>query len=746
MRDAIIRIEDLIDRAIELGQEVVAFTEHETVSNAIKIEKYYNKIKKDNPNFKVIRGNEIYLCRNGLDEESYIKGEDEFYHYILLAKNARGHEQIREISTKAWSHSFKTGKMTRVPTWYQDLIDVIAKEQGNVIGSTACLGGNLPKQILKYYKEGLDEDFYQTKIIDWCTQMVKLFGEGNFYLELQPSNIEDQILVNKELIKISNQLGIPYIITCDSHYLTKQDAPVHKAFLNAQEGDREVDEFYSSTYLQSTEEVENYLKYLSKEELEQAYQNILDIKNKCEDYTLTRELKIPSLDWKEPTPITSDRIEFYKSKIPYMETFLKSDFNGDVQMIKLIINKFESDERLRNQQHYDAINENLKSVWISSEVNKTHWSAYFLNLQKTIEVCWNAGTLVGPGRGSGVGFVLLYFLDIIQINCLWEKTVCFPWRFLNPDRVSVLDIDTDIEGGRRSQVLQALREYYGEDKVANVVTFGTEKSKSAIQTACFKEGTLVETKNGEIPIELIQSGDLVKTLNGYEPVIFPTVYQSIPNYKIKTKNSLNKEFYCTADHEILTIEAYRRVSGKSCTSLVKEIFPELNSLSSLDNVYEKYMRNVKKVNPVWKPASQIRNKYDFGLTLIDTTIKDIKSIHWTNEFRQKFGIGISENVNINEDFCELIGIWLAEGSINKANNTVVFTIHQDEEFLKLRIIQLMWKVFQLDNVCITSRLDSKAITIVYSSSQLAQFFFELFDNTGIWKEKRADNTYHYLTQ
>ena len=92
LRDSINRIEDLIDRAIELNQEVIAFTEHETVSNAIKIEKYYNKIKKDNPRFKVIRGNEIYLCRNGLNGETYEKGKDEFYHYILLAKNSRGHE------------------------------------------------------------------------------------------------------------------------------------------------------------------------------------------------------------------------------------------------------------------------------------------------------------------------------------------------------------------------------------------------------------------------------------------------------------------------------------------------------------------------------------------------------------------------------------------------------------------------------------------------------------------------------
>ena len=107
----------------------------------------------------------------------------------------------------------------------------------------------------------------------------------------------------------------------------------------------------------------------------------------------------------------------------------------------------------------------------------------YLNLQKIIEECWNAGSIVGPGRGSGVGFILLYVLGITQINPLREKTKTFAWRFLNPERVSVLDVDFDIEGGRRAQVLQHLRNVYGDDRVANVATFRTEKSKSAILTA-----------------------------------------------------------------------------------------------------------------------------------------------------------------------------------------------------------------------------------------------------------------------
>lgn len=482
IRDSINRFNELIDYAIELGQEVIAFTEHESVSNAIKIEEYYNEVKKSHPNFKVIRGNEIYLTRNGLNEESYKTGEDKFYHYILLAKNAEGHRQIRDLSSRAWEHSFKTGKMVRVPTWYDDLIEVIGRNPGNVIGASACLGGCLPSNIMKFYREGLGQDFYQNKIVEWCKSMVRLFGEGNFYLELQPANSQDQIIVNKELLKLSKELNIPYIITCDAHYLKKQDAPIHKAFLNSQDGDREVDEFYASTYLQSTEEVESYLNYLTKEELEIAYKNILNIKEQCEDYSLLKSLNIPRLYWKEPKVKVID--EKYFELIPNLKLFAQAEYEGDRILAQMIVSKLESDSRLQEKRVYDEINQNLEATWRSSEVNNTHWSAYFLNLQNIIDVCWDSGSLVGPGRGSGVGFILLYLLDIIQINPLWEETKVFSWRFLNPDRVSVLDIDTDIEGGRRAQVLEGLRNFYGYDKVSNVVTFGTEKSKSAIQTAC----------------------------------------------------------------------------------------------------------------------------------------------------------------------------------------------------------------------------------------------------------------------
>ena len=483
LRDAIVRSNELIDYAIELGHEVVAFTEHETVANAIKIEKYYKKVKQKHPDFKVIFGNEIYLCRDGLDGQNFERGADRYYHFILLAKDAIGHQQIRELSTKAWIRSYKTGRMRRVPTYYQDLIDVLTANPGHIIGSTACLGGFIDTKLLQWVNMGRPDGLYQ-QIIGWVKNMESLFGKGNFYLELQPAANDEQECANRELLALSEITGIPYIITTDTHYLKKEDAPIHKAFLNSQEGDREVDSFYATTYLMSTTEIESYFHNFSELQLNTAYQNIRKIKEMCEDFSLLKPLNIPSLPWREPARFhTFATVEKYLKEIPLLQTFMNSDFAGDRRMFQLIIEKLESDPRLQYRESYDEINDNLRIIWESSEVNNAHWSAYFLNLQKILDHCWDSGTVVGPGRGSGVGFYLLYILDIIQINPLWESTKTYSWRFLNPKRVSVLDIDTDIEGGRRASTLQYLRKAYGEDRVANVATFGTEKSKSAVQTA-----------------------------------------------------------------------------------------------------------------------------------------------------------------------------------------------------------------------------------------------------------------------
>ena len=430
LRDSINRHEEMIDYALELGHEVIAFTEHDTVANVIKIQKTYKKVKEKNPEFKVILGNEIYLCRDGMNLSNFEKGKDDYYHFILLAKNAEGHKQIRELSSRAWARSYKTGKMTRVPSYYQDLLEIIKPNRGNVIGTTACLGGFLGSKLLEWRHLEYDNEFYE-KIVNWLLLIQDIFGKEDFYLEMQPSTNDEQIFVNKEIIKLSNKLDIPYIITTDAHYLKKEDAPIHEAYLKSQDGDREVTSFYESTYLMGTEELESYMSYFNKDILNKAYENIIEIKNKCEDYNLTKPLHIPSVH---------NQVPKYKicplNNLPWLEKFFMSEFEDDRIMASKIWEKIESDDRLRSEESYAELEDNLRIIWESSEVNKTHWSSYFLNLKDILQTCWDSGTLVGPGRGSGVGFYVLYLLDIIQINPLWETTRTFSWRLTERSKAS----------------------------------------------------------------------------------------------------------------------------------------------------------------------------------------------------------------------------------------------------------------------------------------------------------------------
>lgn len=334
LRDCINKLDDLFDYAGALGYKVVALTDHESISGWVKAEKAAKKLKEKYPELKVILGNEIYLCRNGLNANNYNREVDRYYHFILLAKDSIGARQIREISTRAWMRSYMARGMRRVPTYYNDLFEIIGKNPGHVIGSTACLGGALPTQLLKY-RDTKNTELGQ-KIGIWIDQMDNLFGRGNFYLELQPSKNKDQIYVNKQLVKLSGITGIPYIITTDSHYLKKEDRVVHKAYLNAQNGEREVDDFYATTYMMGTEELESYFSYFTSDIIQKAYENILNIRDNIEDYSLLRPLNIPTLKWK---PVLSYFTEYsiWFKRIPMLETFINSEYEADRYLVNAVI-------------------------------------------------------------------------------------------------------------------------------------------------------------------------------------------------------------------------------------------------------------------------------------------------------------------------------------------------------------------------------------------------------------------------
>ena len=484
LRDSTNRLEELCWYAAkDLGHNFIAITDHETISTAINCQKVEKSIRQEFPNFKIIRGNEIYLCRNGLNKENYVRGEDKFFHWVLLAKDEIGHRQIREISTKAWGRCFMQGKMLRVPTYYQDLIDVIGENKGHVIMSTACLG-SYPSQMLLKYNDTKDEELWQY-ILAWFNRIIEICGKENLYLETQPSYNREQIVVNLLYKKLSEELNIPVVISLDAHYLKQEDEPIHHAFLTSQEGDRETHDFYASTYMMSREEIHKYMdNSLSEETVTEWMNNTQRIYNECKDYDLTKPLHIPYLP-KTIDTITNEEYLYFKDKVKELSYFYESDIKPHRDMAAAIVRKMiKEPETYDNEKAYAAIDECLTAIRLASEKQNTPWSAYLLNMRDYINVIWEKGnSLVGPSRGSGGGFLLLNMLDITQMNPLKEKAPLRAWRFLNPERVSPLDIDTDIEGGKRAQVYEALQKEYGYDRVSKVLTIRTEKSKSAILTA-----------------------------------------------------------------------------------------------------------------------------------------------------------------------------------------------------------------------------------------------------------------------
>lgn len=484
LRDSINKVPEMIKYAHSLGHRGICFTEHESITSSLNALKFYDSKKdlEDWEDFKVALGNEIYLCTEDVNIDNT---HNRFPHFILVALNANGHKGIRELSTKAWIQNSFMSFMMRVPTYYSDLEEMMKNYQGDIIGSSACLGGALPRRLLEFRDIEQTKDYAEIwqSCKDWITYMKEIFGDDYFFLELQPSHMNEQIYVNRKLLKLAEETNTPYIITTDAHYLKKEDGFVHKTYLEAQDGDREVADFYSTTYIMGEDEIHEYMdEYYGYDVVQKGMDNTSLVYEKVEYYKLTKDLDIPylPLNKKEPDERLFNK---YKNSIPLLEEFYHSKYDSDRHLVRDIVNHLEIDTDYRNEEGYAKIEECLDSIKLSSEKLNVRWSAYLEQIATDVQIAWDAGTLVGAGRGSGVGFSLLHMLNITQINPLKETTKTYPWRFLNPERASVLDIDVDIEGSKRDIVIQSMKDIYGEDRVSKVMTLSTEKSKAAILTS-----------------------------------------------------------------------------------------------------------------------------------------------------------------------------------------------------------------------------------------------------------------------
>lgn len=480
--DSSIKLKDLILRAKELGLRGIAITDHEITGSFAKAKKLEEEL-----DFPIILGNEIYLVtpqQNKKLREEY-KKDMYFPHFILLALDKIGAEQLWELSSIAWENAFQG--TNRTPTLTTDLERIINQNKGHIVASTACLGGQLGKWVIDMSVNPSMADIRLQQIVNFIKWGRDLFGEDNFYLEMQPATEEqkEQRLLNEFILKYSKKHNVPYIITTDSHYLKRELLSFHSAFLNSKPNDdRETEKFYRTAYLMSEEELRSYFDYFDKQDIDRGLLNTIKIGERVKKYSLTHKQIIPKI----PVP-NNYKIQpsFFPTEYVYIHKFLNSPYEQD-RYLMYLINKGIT-EKINPKDYketFERIELEVTEFWHISEQLEDRISAYFVTMSKLIDLCWEeANAIVGTGRGSGVSSVINYLLNITQINPL-KMPVPMPfWRFMDRERPDLPDIDFDTPEHKRSEVYNAVKNYYESigGRVVKCSTYGTIGSKSAILTA-----------------------------------------------------------------------------------------------------------------------------------------------------------------------------------------------------------------------------------------------------------------------
>ena len=470
--DCINKPAKLIKRAQELGLSGIAITDHESLSAGVRVNKIAKELK--DTGFKVALGNEIYLT------DTRDKGQ-KYYHFILIAKDKIGYTLMKELSTTAWLNGFMDN-MERVPTLKSELKELLNKYgKGHLIATTACLGGELSTLTLELCKreevqDTVNAQIYHNRIVTFMQEMTDLFG-SDFYIECAPGRSEEQMIVNNRLLPIANAFGVKMVIGTDAHYLSKDDKYVHASFLNSRDEDRETEDFYAYSYLQTEEEIKENLKgTILASYYEELVQNSYEIYNKIEFFDLEQNQKIPEFKGLKNYP---------KKEMLLEQETLKKLFNSDDIRERYWVNECYNsliEKELISEEYLNRLETEADVIKYIGEQKNACLFQYFNTFQHYIDLFWECGSIVGPGRGSATGFLSDYLLGITQLNPIrWNLQY---WRFLNKERVEYPDIDIDLAPSKRAEIFRRIREERGELGLAQVCTWKTEGTKSAILTAC----------------------------------------------------------------------------------------------------------------------------------------------------------------------------------------------------------------------------------------------------------------------
>lgn len=425
--DSINTLKGLAQRALDIGLSAIAITEHESLGNSIDIEELQEEIQKEHPNFQIVHGNEIYLTETREPNQTY-------YHFILLALDATGFQMLSELSSGAWLNGFYDRGMQRVPTLKSEVEDMIAKYgQGHIFASSACLGSELDKLILEMAhqeKEGNVSGRKQAhdKIVSFLSWCIDIFGKENFALEVQPAVSEDQLVVNNIMPSIAAAFGLPICITSDAHYTTKEDQPIHRAFLNSKDGDREVDEFYAACWLQSENEIKDHIAGTPLN-YEECCANSMKILEKVQPYSLRRNQEIPQ------APIPQTKKKFNQlPQYPTLSKLYASDNEYERYWVNECIDQLSA-KGLTDEKYYSRLEEEADTMdYVGAQLG-TCIFAYPLFMRHYINLIWKCGSTICAGRGSAGGGLSHYLLGITQTDPFDSHS--YFWRFMSKGRAGM---------------------------------------------------------------------------------------------------------------------------------------------------------------------------------------------------------------------------------------------------------------------------------------------------------------------
>ena len=423
--DGACRIDGLMDRVKEIGQSAVAITDHGVMYGCID---FYKAAKA--AGVKPIIGCEVYVARRGMTDRVHGQDNDP-YHLVLLCENRKGYENLCYLVSEAFIHGFY-GK-PRVD------LALLAQYHEGLIALSACLAGAIPQRLMGEDYEGAKE---------YALKLSNIFGEGNFFLELQDHGIDEQRPVNQGIQRLSRETGLPMVITNDAHYLRKEDAKMQDVLLCIQTGktvdDQNRMKFQTQEfYVKSEEELRSLFPGL-----DEAFENTVKIADRCNLEFTFHEYHLPAF----PVP---------------------AGYTNEGYFRELCYKGFQERYPREPKEYKDRLEYEISVISSMGYVN------YYLIVWDFIRYAKEQGIPVGPGRGSGAGSIAAYCMHITEVDPM--KYALIFERFLNPERVSMPDFDTDFCQERRPEVIEYVMRKYGTDHVAQIATFGTMAARGAIR-------------------------------------------------------------------------------------------------------------------------------------------------------------------------------------------------------------------------------------------------------------------------